>query len=279
MRIHSAAGNFLSLLKAVDKDGENNNKSMTSPEIYASLSHLSEMILSVCHWLGRFDDRIVDFVLTIEFSSCRLPFIENVKYINLRQKIIKDLIQIRTFVRQLNIPDSTKTIKSKLILEVCFLFLEENFPMKRNTNSFSLCADQTIEIRKRIFDQTRSRFVTFLRSVFNSSSSSTTGQKRCGKRRRLFFLVDMTFVRLVLSEHRIHDDAWFHSRHLEYWNWSKTNSLRDSMRESATRAIYWLSSLFNRRTAELIETNFDENFWSISFCSGRWTNGNRFRCD
>jgi hypothetical protein len=51
----------------------------------------------------------------------RLPFIENVEYIDLRRKIIKALVQIRVLIRNLRLVDQINMPKSKLILEVNFL--------------------------------------------------------------------------------------------------------------------------------------------------------------
>jgi hypothetical protein len=48
----------------------------------------------------------------------RLPFIENVEYIDLRRKIIKALVQIRVLLRNLRLVDQINMPKSKLILEV-----------------------------------------------------------------------------------------------------------------------------------------------------------------
>ncbi len=48
----------------------------------------------------------------------RLPFIENVEYIELRRKIIKALVQIRVLIRNLRLVDQINMPKSKLILEV-----------------------------------------------------------------------------------------------------------------------------------------------------------------
>ena len=48
----------------------------------------------------------------------RLPFIENVEYIDLRRKIIKALVQIRVLLRNLRLIDQINMPKSKLILEV-----------------------------------------------------------------------------------------------------------------------------------------------------------------
>jgi hypothetical protein len=55
------------------------------------------------------------------FLFCRLPFIENVEYIDLRRKIIKALVQIRVLVRNLRLVDQINMPKSKLILEVDLL--------------------------------------------------------------------------------------------------------------------------------------------------------------
>jgi hypothetical protein len=48
----------------------------------------------------------------------RLPFIENIEYIDLRRKIIKVLVQIRVLLRNLKLVDQINMPKSKLILEV-----------------------------------------------------------------------------------------------------------------------------------------------------------------
>ena len=48
----------------------------------------------------------------------RLPFIENIEYIDLRRKIIKVLVQIRVLLRNLRLVDQINMPKSKLIVEV-----------------------------------------------------------------------------------------------------------------------------------------------------------------
>jgi hypothetical protein len=52
------------------------------------------------------------------FFCIRLPFIENIEYIDLRRKIIKVLVQIRVLLRNLRLVDQINMPKSKLILEV-----------------------------------------------------------------------------------------------------------------------------------------------------------------
>ena len=64
-------------------------------------------------------------------SRFRLPFIENIEYIDLRRKIIKALVQIRLLIRNLRLNDQINMPKAKLILEVTkvegsfFFFLSE----------------------------------------------------------------------------------------------------------------------------------------------------------
>ena len=65
----------------------------------------------------------------------RLPFIENVEYIDLRRKIIKALVQIRVLLRNLRLIDQINMPKSKLILEVSYDSVSQSF-------SFVLAADQ-----------------------------------------------------------------------------------------------------------------------------------------
>ncbi len=52
------------------------------------------------------------------FLFIRIPFIENMEYIDLRRKIIKVLVQIRVLLRNLRLVDQINMPKSKLILEV-----------------------------------------------------------------------------------------------------------------------------------------------------------------
>ncbi len=58
--------------------------------------------------------------MNFSFFLIRLPFIENVEYIELRRKIIKALVQIRVLIRNLRLVDQINMPKSKLILEVKF---------------------------------------------------------------------------------------------------------------------------------------------------------------
>lgn len=55
MHIHCAATTCYNLLKRPDtKDSTNNSNVMNSPEFYASISNLSDIIVVTCHWLGRY---------------------------------------------------------------------------------------------------------------------------------------------------------------------------------------------------------------------------------
>jgi len=64
------------------------------------------------------EGRRINFYKKNFFSMFRLPFIENVEYIELRRKIIKALVQIRVLIRNLRLVDQINMPKSKLILEV-----------------------------------------------------------------------------------------------------------------------------------------------------------------
>lgn len=102
MRIHSTAtvcSNFLKRPQTTTS-GEQSNAIINSPEFYTSLSNLSEAIVDTCHWLGR------------------LPFIENIEYIDLRRTILKALLQIRYLIRNLRLNDQINMAKTKLILEI-----------------------------------------------------------------------------------------------------------------------------------------------------------------
>jgi hypothetical protein len=120
MRIYCAATACYNLLKRNDDKEllKDNSNLIKSPEFYASLSHLSDTIVVACHWLGRYsvseqEEEHLGF-------SCRsrLPFIENAEYIDLRRKIIKVLVQIRSLLLNLRLVDQINIAKSKLILEV-----------------------------------------------------------------------------------------------------------------------------------------------------------------
>ncbi len=50
----------------------------------------------------------------------RLPFIENIEYMDLRRKILKVLVQIRVLLRNLRLVDQINMPKSKLIVDVQF---------------------------------------------------------------------------------------------------------------------------------------------------------------
>ena len=62
-------------------------------------------------WVSKLN---IDFV----YFRIRLPFIENIEYIDLRRKIIKVLVQIRILVRNLRAVDQINMAKSRLILDV-----------------------------------------------------------------------------------------------------------------------------------------------------------------
>ncbi|CAF4051037.1 unnamed protein product [Rotaria magnacalcarata] len=102
MHIHCAATTCYNILKRHDlKESTNNNSTiMNSPEFYTSVSNLSDVIVTTCHWLGR------------------LPFIENKQYIGFRGKIIKILVQIRELLRNLRLADQINMPKTKLIVEI-----------------------------------------------------------------------------------------------------------------------------------------------------------------
>ncbi|CAF1233926.1 unnamed protein product [Adineta steineri] len=102
MRIHCAATTCFNLLRRPEtKESINDNSTViNSPEFHLSISNLSEVIVTACHWLGR------------------LPFIENIKYIELRRKIIKVLVQIRLLLRNLRLTDEINMPKTKLIIEI-----------------------------------------------------------------------------------------------------------------------------------------------------------------
>ncbi len=59
--------------------------------------------------------------MNFSFFFIRLPFIENVEYIELRRKIFNALVQIRLLIRNLRLVDQINMPKSKLILEVNLL--------------------------------------------------------------------------------------------------------------------------------------------------------------
>ncbi|CAF2134312.1 unnamed protein product [Rotaria magnacalcarata] len=100
MRIRCTTITCFNLLKRFDESSNDNSQVMGSPEFYTSISNLSNAIVETCHWLGR------------------LPFIENVEYIDLRREIIKSLVQIRFSIRNLRIVDQINMPKSKLIFEI-----------------------------------------------------------------------------------------------------------------------------------------------------------------
>lgn len=60
----------------------------------------------------------------------RLPFIENIEYIELRRKIIKVLVQIRVLIRNLRLADQINMPKTKLIVEVNKFHAKTNSQIK-----------------------------------------------------------------------------------------------------------------------------------------------------
>ncbi|CAF4846585.1 unnamed protein product [Rotaria sp. Silwood1] len=145
MHIHCAATTCYNIIKRIDdKESTNNSNVMNSPEFYASISHLSEVIVVTCHWLGR------------------LPFIENIEYIELRRKIIKVLVQIRILLRNLRVVDKINMPKSKLILEISDLRTTAIGLVRQNKDSLfsSDCYLTRVHLRRPIKDDVNIEYTT-----------------------------------------------------------------------------------------------------------------------
>lgn len=135
MRIYCAATACYNLLKRTDDKElpKDNSNLIKSPEFYASLSHLSDTIVVACHWLGRQIHREEKDLCWS--CRCRLPFIENAEYIDLRRKIIKVLVQIRSLLLNLRVVDQINIVKPKLILEV-----HDFLSLPHSSHHFSECS-------------------------------------------------------------------------------------------------------------------------------------------
>jgi hypothetical protein len=144
MRIHCTATTCYNLLKRHDETINDNSNVMNSPEFYTSISNLSNAIVETCHWLGR------------------LPFIENVEYIDLRRKIIKALVQIRVLVRNLRLVDQINMPKSKLILEINELRTTAISLVRQNKDSLfsSDCYLTRVNLRRPIKDDVNIEYTT-----------------------------------------------------------------------------------------------------------------------
>ncbi|CAF4961981.1 unnamed protein product, partial [Rotaria sp. Silwood1] len=144
MRIHCTAITCSNLLKRYDEAINDNRHVMNSPEFYISISNLSNAIVETCHWLGR------------------LPFIENVEYIDLRRKIIKALVQIRVLIRNLRLVDQINMPKSKLILEINELRTTAISLVRQNKDSLfsSDCYLTRVNLRRPIKDDVNIEYTT-----------------------------------------------------------------------------------------------------------------------
>ncbi|CAF4061050.1 unnamed protein product [Rotaria sp. Silwood2] len=144
MRIHCTATTCYNLLKRYDEAINDNRHVMNSPEFYTSISNLSNAIVETCHWLGR------------------LPFIENVEYIDLRRKIIKALVQIRVLIRNLRLVDQINMPKSKLILEINELRTTAISLVRQNKDSLfsSDCYLTRVNLRRPIKDDVNIEYTT-----------------------------------------------------------------------------------------------------------------------
>ncbi|UJR26562.1 hypothetical protein I4U23_007883 [Adineta vaga] len=146
MRIHCTATTCYNLLKRQeDKDSMNDNSNMiNSPEFYTAISSLSDAIVTACHWLGR------------------LPFIENIEYIDLRRKIIKDLVQIRVLVRNLRIIDQINMPKTKLIINIGELRTIAISLIRQNKDSLfsSDCYLTRVHLRRPLKDDVNIEYTT-----------------------------------------------------------------------------------------------------------------------
>ncbi|CAF1104298.1 unnamed protein product [Rotaria sordida] len=145
MHIHCAATTCYNLIKRLDdKELTNNSNVMNSPEFYTSISNLSDVIVVTCHWLGR------------------LPFIENIEYIELRRKIIKVLVQIRVLLRNLRVADQINMPKSKLILEINDLRTTAITLVRQNKDSLfsSDCYLTRVHLRRPMKDDVNIEYTT-----------------------------------------------------------------------------------------------------------------------
>ncbi|CAF0764190.1 unnamed protein product [Adineta ricciae] len=146
MRIHCTATTCVNLLKRQDdKDSSNDNSNViNSPECYTAISSLSDAIVTACHWLGR------------------LPFIENIEYIDLRRKIIKVLVQIRVLVRNLRAIDQINMPKSRLILDIGELRTLAISLVRQNKDSLfsSDCYLTRVHLRRPIKDDVNIEYTT-----------------------------------------------------------------------------------------------------------------------
>ncbi|CAF2522711.1 unnamed protein product [Rotaria sp. Silwood2] len=145
MHIHCAATTCHNMIKRLDdKESSNNSNVLNSPEFYASISNLSDTIVVTCHWLGR------------------LPFIENIEYIELRRKIIKVLVQIRMLLRNLRLVDHINMPKSKLILEISELRTTAIGLVRQNKDSLfsSDCYLTRVHLRRPIKDDVTIEYTT-----------------------------------------------------------------------------------------------------------------------
>ncbi|CAF0821417.1 unnamed protein product [Rotaria sordida] len=144
MRIHCTGTTCYNLLKRYDETINDNSHVMNSPEFYTSICNLSNAIVETCHWLGR------------------LPFIENVEYIDLRRKIIKALVQIRVLIRNLRLVDQINMPKSKLILEINELRTTAISLVRQNKDSLfsSDCYLTRVNLRRPIKDDVNIEYTT-----------------------------------------------------------------------------------------------------------------------
>lgn len=110
--------------------------------MFQSVIYQIRLLLPVIGWEGRCLKEIIT-KNSRRFSLLnRLPFIENTEYIEIRQKIIKALVQIRILLRNFRLVDQINISKPKLILEVNEQEIYRSIRMNNFISRSTICEQQ-----------------------------------------------------------------------------------------------------------------------------------------